>query len=79
MGTLKTLAGAATTTIFLAGAAQAATLINNATQGLYNSGLGTSLNGTNPAIDDNGIDTFLFPNNNSTPNDPTFANRPSQA
>jgi len=31
-----------------AGAANAATLVDNATQGLYNSGIGTALNGTDP-------------------------------
>lgn len=47
--------------------ASAVVLINGATQGFYNQALGTVLNGTNPTSG-----TFLFPNNNSNPNDPTF-------
>ena len=51
--------------------ARAAVFIDGSTQGLYNAGIGTLLNGTNPIVDDNGASTFLFPNNNSNPNDPT--------
>lgn len=56
----------------LAGNAGAVVLIDGGTQGFYNDSLGTILNGTNPAVDDNAVATFLFPNNNSNPNDPTF-------
>ncbi|MBN1932286.1 MAG: PEP-CTERM sorting domain-containing protein [Desulfobacterales bacterium] len=45
--------------------ANAITLIDNSTMGYYNSNLGAMLNGTNPYGG-----TFLFPNNNSDPNDP---------
>jgi hypothetical protein len=50
--------------------AQAA-VIDGSTQDLYNAGIGTLLDGTNPIVDDNGANTFLFPNNNSNPSDPT--------
>lgn len=59
-----------------ASAATAVTLIDGSTQGLYNSGIGEVLNGTNPIVDDGGVNTFLFPNNGSTPNDPTIASAP---
>ncbi|MEM8774435.1 MAG: VPLPA-CTERM sorting domain-containing protein [Pseudomonadota bacterium] len=70
----KQLFGIALALALSSGVAHAATLIDNTTQGFYNSGIGTALNGTNPAVDDNLVNTFLFPNNNSSPNDPTFAN-----
>lgn len=60
MRTLKTaLCGAFAAAMALAMgglAAQAATLVDNSTSGYYNSGIGTSLNGTNPYMG-----TFLFP------------------
>ncbi|WP_421979983.1 VPLPA-CTERM sorting domain-containing protein [Roseibium sp.] len=56
--------------------ASALSLIDGATNGLYNDGIGGLLNGTNPILDDNNINTFLFPNNNSTPNDPLISNAP---
>lgn len=56
----------------LTGAANALTIIDNSSLGFYNASIGEVLNGTNPIIDDNGINTFLFPNNNSNPNDPVI-------
>lgn len=54
----------------------AATFVNGATQGFYNDSIGTVLNGTNPVIDDNAVNTFLFPNDNSNPNDPSISSTP---
>lgn len=54
------------------GGVGAVPLIGDGTLAFYNASLGTILNGTNPAVDDNGTPTFLFPNDNSDPNDPTF-------
>lgn len=51
----------------------AVVIIDGSTQGYYNNALGEILNGTNPVVDDNGVNTFLFPNNGSQPNDPTIA------
>jgi hypothetical protein len=48
-----------------ASTAAAVVLVDNSTQGLYNEGIGQSLNGTNPFDG-----TFLFPNNDSDPDDP---------
>ena len=52
--------------------APAVVLVDGTTLGFYNDSLGTSLNGTNPTVDDGMVNTFLFPNNNSSPNDPTI-------
>ena len=49
------------------GAAQAATLINGTTSGLYNSGIGQSLDGTNPFGGN-----FMFPTENSSGGDPVL-------
>lgn len=76
MNTFKIAIGAAIASMCVVGAAEAATLIDNSTQGNYNDGIGEVLNGTNPIVDDNGINTFLFPNINSDPNDPLIASAP---
>lgn len=54
-------------TIALCGAAQAATLIDDTTQGLYNDGIGTTLDGTNPF----GA-ALMFPLANSAGGDPSL-------
>ena len=51
----------------IAGSASAITLINNSTQGYYNSSIGEILNFTNPY---NG--TYFFPGDYHTYGDPTF-------
>jgi len=51
----------------MSGIAYSALIIDNSTTGYYNSNIGEVLNGTNQF---NG--TFLFPYNNSNPNDPTI-------
>ena len=75
---MKRYAYAIVTTAAMAGtgAFASTTLIDGSTQGFYNSGIGKVLNGTNPVVDDNSVNTFLFPNDNSTPNDPTIAAAP---
>lgn len=55
-------------TALTAGATQAATLISNSTQGLYNSGLGTALDGSNPL----GGGLAMFPIANVAGGDPTL-------
>jgi hypothetical protein len=55
------------------GLANALVILDGSTPAYYNDSLGELLNGTNPVFDDNGVNTFLFPNNNSQPNDPTIA------
>lgn len=64
---MKTILAATAAIALSMSAANAATIIDNATQGYYNDSIGESLNGTNAF----GA-TFLFPNNNSNPNDPTI-------
>ena len=54
----------------------AVVILDNSSLGFYNSALGTVLNGPSPVVDDNGVNTFLFPNNNSNPNDPLIASTP---
>ncbi len=55
------------------GTSFAVVVLDNTSLGFYNNSLGTMLNGTNPVVDDNGVNTFLFPNNDSNPNDPSIA------
>jgi hypothetical protein len=57
-------------------AANAIVIVDGSTLGYYNDSIGESLNGTNPIVDDNGVNTFLFPLNNSVPNDPLIASAP---
>ncbi|HEY6549082.1 MAG TPA: PEP-CTERM sorting domain-containing protein [Vicinamibacteria bacterium] len=53
--------------------AHAVVIIDNTTQGYYNAGIGQLLDGTNPCpVPTCSVNTFLFPNANSNPNDPTI-------
>lgn len=58
---------ALTAVVLGAGGAQAATLIDDATEAIYNMRLGLALDGTNPVGD-----TFLFPAANVSGGDPTI-------
>jgi hypothetical protein len=66
---MKHFAIAAVVTALTAGAAHAATFIDNSTQGLYNAGIGTVLNGTSTA----------FPEGPPFPIDPTLSFGPGDA
>lgn len=63
----RTVLAALLATAALAGAGQAATLIDNSTAGYYNSGIGTALDGTNPFGGN-----FMFPIANVAGGDPSL-------
>jgi hypothetical protein len=67
MKSVKTYLLSAAAVLAFATGASAATLIDNATQGLYNSDIGTSLDGTNPFGGN-----FMFPGANLANGDPSL-------
>lgn len=71
MKSVRTHLMSAAAVLAFATGASAATLIDNATQGLYNNGIGTSLNGTNPFGG-----SFMFPVSGDPSLDIPAANEP---